>query len=109
MTNFKLIFIFVLIFIDCQNKTQEPFNENKRAILHENKKKVTICIQPFDDISKTDLDCLQSGLKKIYSQLKVNPRIALPAIALNYNQTRYRADTLIKFLNRINNGVATFE
>jgi archaemetzincin len=66
------------------------------------KVKLSIIIQPFEGlpISTTNLVAVQ--LKEIYSgDIIVNKAIPFPKNALNHNKTRYRADSLIRFLGTL--------
>ncbi len=61
--------------------------------------KVIIDIQPFDDLPQEYLDHVYADLKKVYSEITIKKRIPLPKSTLNWNKTRYRADSLLDFLS----------
>lgn len=85
-------------------------NENK-ALEHKidltinsvkKEEKLTLIIQPFSDLPAGTAEKVATELKTIYSgPVVVKPAIPLPQRALNYNRTRYRADSLIKFLGTL--------
>lgn len=61
--------------------------------------KLIIVIQPFKGFPTNNLNYFANELKKIYSKVVVNKPIELPVSSLSMSKTKYRADTLIKFLN----------
>lgn len=62
--------------------------------------RVTIDIQPFSDISKTEREYVLAELKKVYPYVILQPAIVLPKSAYYPPRNRYRADSLINFLGR---------
>ncbi len=64
-------------------------------------KKLILDIQPFDDLPDSYLNYVDSGLKKIFTDVRILKAIPMPSSALNYNKTRYRADSLISYLSRL--------
>jgi archaemetzincin len=61
---------------------------------------VTIDVQPFSDIPKHQVDAVLKALQKVYPNVTLLPAIVLPKQAYNAARNRYRADTLIGFLNK---------
>jgi len=61
---------------------------------------VIIEIQPFDDISPEETKQVFERVKKVYPLVQLNDKIPLPATAWYMKRKRYRADSLIRFLNR---------
>lgn len=78
------------------NENKETESKNYRDKLQ---KKLSIIIQPFDGIPESTVTILSEKLKKIYSgDVIINNSIVLPQKALVQSRTRYRADSLIRFL-----------
>lgn len=74
----------------------------------EQKKAVTILIQPFQDIKSENLEKVVVGIKKVYPNVKVLEAIAFPENTYYKERNRYRADSIIKFLNsKTNDGFVT--
>jgi archaemetzincin len=71
-----------------------PFTHKKAA------EQIMIDIQPLGDIPKQKVDYVFERLKKIYSNLSLKKAIPLPKIAFYEPRRRYRADSLVHFLNR---------
>jgi archaemetzincin len=66
---------------------------------NKSQKKLSIIIQPFDGISESTVTIVAKKIKEIYSgDVIINKSIPLPKKALNQVRTRYRADTLIRYL-----------
>jgi archaemetzincin len=75
------------------SKTESVNNKRK------NKEKLSLIIQPFDGMPISTTNLVAEQLKEIYSgDIIINNSIPLPKKALNYNKTRYRADSLIRYL-----------
>ncbi len=62
---------------------------------------VTIRIQPFEDIPAAYTQYVVRQLQKQYSKVQVMPPIKFPPRAMNAAGTRYKADSLIRFLHHI--------
>jgi len=60
---------------------------------------VTILIQPFKDIQPESIEKVTEGIKKVYPNVKVLDAIDFPENAYYKGRNRYRADSIIKFLN----------
>lgn len=59
-----------------------------------------IVLQPFTDFSPTHAGYIEQKLKKIYPVVKLNKSIDFPLSTLNESKTRYRADSVIRFLKK---------
>jgi archaemetzincin len=64
-------------------------------------KKITIDLQPFNDLPKEYVDRVHDELKKMYSEIEIKKPIALPKSAWYEPRKRYRADSLIRYLSSI--------
>lgn len=64
-------------------------------------KKRTICLQPFSDFSASDTKKIQAELQKVYSDVKILQPIDFPKDSWNEAKTRHRADSIIRFLDRL--------
>lgn len=60
----------------------------------------TICLQPFSDFSESDAKKIQAELQQIYTDVRILAPIAFPENSLNSTRTRYRADSIIRLLDR---------
>ncbi|MBS1510765.1 MAG: Zn-dependent protease [Bacteroidetes bacterium] len=61
---------------------------------------ITIFIQPFDGMPEDGIQYVYQEVKKVYPNVKINPSIQLPTSAYFAARNRYRADSLIDFLDR---------
>lgn len=60
---------------------------------------VTILIQPFKDINQETVVKITEEIKNVYSNVKVLDAINFPENTYYKERKRYRADSIIKFLN----------
>lgn len=65
----------------------------------EQKPMITILIQPFRDIQPEKVEKVTEGIKKVYPHVEVLEAIDFPEHAYYKERNRYRADSIIKFLN----------
>jgi archaemetzincin len=79
-------FIFLLFIFLCQQNTK-PVHKT-RAII----------IQPFNDLSRSQIEIIYNQLKAINPNIVLRKPIPLPANAFYEVRYRYRADSLIRFL-----------
>lgn len=89
--------------IICWGFKDEIFSKNKNISDNKKEKKsnapeLIISIQPFSDISQDKVNYVVNELKKVYSKVEVKQPIPLPNCCKNYDKTRYRADSLIRYL-----------
>ncbi len=63
-------------------------------------KPITIDIQPFSDITPEQVNFIYKELHKIYPAIEIKKAIDLPAFAYYKPRNRYRADSLVGYLNR---------
>lgn len=64
-----------------------------------------ISIQPFSGIPGSTVQAIVKKLQSVYpGQVRVKKTLKLPVKAFNKAKTRYRADSLIRYLNRLSNG-----
>ncbi|PXW16759.1 archaemetzincin [Chryseobacterium sp. CBTAP 102] len=61
---------------------------------------VTILIQQFKDIQPESIEKVTEGIKKVYPNVKVLDAIEFPENTYYKERSRYRADSIIKFLNK---------
>ena len=62
-------------------------------------KEVTVYIQPFTDLPAAYLNYINKEFQKTFKKVIMNPRVDLPARAYFKPRGRYRADSLLSFLN----------
>jgi len=97
----SIFLIFGLFLISCNGQNKESATRTVKPKGNPVVAKITISIQPLGGFSVADANAVSKELGKIYSgNITVNQPIPIPASALNYNKTRYRADSLIAYLGR---------
>ena len=106
--NYIIYSTLLLLLIACSpndNQSQEKVLVNTQNQIA---KPITICIQPFSDVPESYTKYISTEIKKVYSKVEINKPIALLITALNSTKSRYRADSLLRFLNsQTNNGNLT--
>lgn len=92
MKSSNLYGLAALLFVafSCSEKQQQPEKSSES---------MTILIQPFKDFSSENLAKTTEEIRKIYPKVKVLEAIDFPANAYYKERNRYRADSIIKFLN----------
>lgn len=65
-----------------------------------NRAPVIIDIQPFRGVDAAEYRALYASLKKVYPSVQLKPPVELPATAYYRPRNRYRADSLINFLEQ---------
>ena len=96
MRNLFSYFVFLLLIISCNNSSNQNIQNDEETI-----KKKTIIIQPFIGLPKKDIEFVAHELYKIYTNIEVRNPIVLPKTAYYKSRSRYRADSLIKFLSKL--------
>ncbi len=95
INNFILFFVCLIFLFSCSEKQQE-------------KNTVTILVQPFKDIKPENVQFVTNKIKKVYPNVKILQPIDFPENAYYKERNRYRADSIIKFLDkRTKNGFVT--
>lgn len=85
----RYILIFLLLFfVSCNHTTSKP---------------KVIVIQPFNGFSNELGQQILVKLKQIDSNILLEQPIPLPSSAFNPERNRYRADSLLRFLNKYKN------
>lgn len=85
-----------------QKKPSKVFTEKKASHPKAKQSSLIISIQPFSDISPVLTDYVFKELKKVYPFSEVKQPIQLPKSAYYPSRNRYRADSLIGYLDRLN-------
>lgn len=94
------ILLFLLLIFSCSEKQKLGEKKEKTA--------VTILIQPFRDIKSESVEKVVTEIKKVYPNIKVLEAIDFPENTYYKERNRYRADSIIKFLNgRTKDGFVT--
>lgn len=108
-----IIGILMMLFLMNCNQTnsiakidENRFSINTEKIVNENlgsEKSVAkiIIIQPFDGISKNQVNYIFTELKKVIPQVVLNEAMPLPSCAYYKPRNRYRADTIINIMRGI--------
>jgi archaemetzincin len=94
-----IYFMIVCSLIACSRNDKE--SKEKALVNTQNQlaKPITIYIQPFSDVPENYTKYISAEIKKVYSKVEINKPILLPIAALNITKSRYRADSLLRFLN----------
>jgi archaemetzincin len=96
------VFMLLSMFICCQDNNSENHHESKSIdqTSQLQNKKIKIVIQPFEDFPISFTKCIANELKAMYAGVVVIRKpILFPIHTLNQTQTRYRADSLIRYLS----------
>ncbi|AZA80204.1 Zn-dependent protease [Chryseobacterium sp. G0186] len=92
--------LFLLLVFSCSEKQKLEEKTEKTA--------VTILIQPFKDIKSENVEKVAAGIKKVYPNIQVLEAIDFLGNTYYKERNRYRADSIIKFLNsRTKDGFVT--
>ncbi len=92
--------ILLLLFFSC-NTGDKKKKETAKAISNSKQKiKITIDIQPFNDIEDEYVNYVFEHIKNVYPSVQLRKKISLPITAFYNPRNRYRADSLIKYLKK---------
>ena len=95
----SLFLFFIGLLVSCNGLNNESKEPESITSGNKSKKKLSIIIQPFDGMPESTVTIVAEKLKEIYSgDVIINNSITLPKKALNQARTRYRADSLIRYL-----------
>jgi len=98
-TTLPLIFLISLL-ISCNNEISDVDKLASINVKNKSTKRLSIIIQPFEGFSISTTNFVVTQLKEIYSgDVIIRKSIPLPNKALNQTKVRYRADSLIRYLN----------
>lgn len=93
MENRNLVYVLCLFLIfSCSEKQKTVKEPEQKAVM-------TILIQPFRDIKSEKVQTVAEGIKKVYPNVKVLEVTNFPENAYYKERNRYRADSIIKYLN----------
>ena len=96
MKSSQLLIFAVILFFSCKEESALSTSANQEKT----KETLSIVIQPFEGLPPSTADFVKVKLNEIYSgEVTINEPIPLPKEALNQDRSRYRADSLIRFLN----------
>lgn len=79
--------------LSCSEKKNEVKEKVEKPV-------ITILIQPFKDIKSKTVAKVTEGIKNVYPNVKVLDAIDFPESTYYKERNRYRADSIIKFLNK---------
>jgi archaemetzincin len=88
--------ITIIILGSCVNETKKTGQIKKKPSPSE---KSLIIIQPIGKVNSELIKEVSSHLRKIFPYIKVNSRIEIPTNCYYIPRKRYRADSIIKWLN----------
>jgi archaemetzincin len=96
MKSSQLLILASILFFSCKEESAHSTSANQEKT----KATLSIVIQPFEGLPPSTADFVKVKLNEIYSgEVTINEPIPLPKEALNQDRSRYRADSLIRFLN----------
>ncbi|ROI00908.1 matrixin family metalloprotease [Chryseobacterium daecheongense] len=87
--NLYLLFLYFGLFVSCTEKKHTTVTGNNF---------MTILVQPFKDIKPENVAFVAQEIKKVYPNVQVLKPIDFPDNAYYRERNRYRADSIIKFL-----------
>jgi archaemetzincin len=93
-----VLYFLAVMFVFCVQNEPMQHESKQSGKINSRVNELTIIVQPFDDLPEQYLDSAIRELRKVYPWVSVQPPIKLPSTALNQAGTRYRADSLIRFL-----------
>ncbi|MDR4952520.1 Zn-dependent protease [Chryseobacterium sp. ES2] len=95
MKNYSFFYLPILLILtySCSEK-KDTIKEKVE------KPDITILIQPFKDIKPETVAKVTEGIKNVYPNVKVLAAIDFPENTYYKERNRYRADSIIKFLNK---------
>ena len=88
-----LFITLVLFFIGCSEKSP--------VFSAESGKQKTILIQPFEDVGNEQVKNIAENIRKIYPHIEILKPIPFPENSYYKPRNRYRADTIIKYQQKI--------
>jgi archaemetzincin len=97
--NKHILKLSILLIFACNQQEIVTNNIGQSSSIRDVRRPVIILIQPFNDFPFNYTNIISMELKKIYSKVEIKAPIQLPEKAINQSKTRYRADSLIKFLS----------
>ncbi|MEN5306602.1 Zn-dependent protease [Chryseobacterium cucumeris] len=95
MKNYRLFYFIILLILTYSFSEKKDMIAEKAA-----KPAVTILIQPFKDIKPETVAKVAEGIRNVYPNVKVLDAIEFPENTYYKERNRYRADSIIKFLNK---------
>ncbi|WP_431611107.1 Zn-dependent protease [Chryseobacterium sp. 'Rf worker isolate 10'] len=95
MKNIRFLYLLIILFLMLSCSEKKSVVKEK-----EEKQAITILIQPFKDIKEETVVKVNEGIKNVYPNVKVLDAIDFPANTYYKERNRYRADSIIKFLNK---------
>lgn len=92
----RICLLFLFVFVACNQASKEN-SANKLAA------QKTVAIQPYDQVSKAEIDTLAKAVADFYNlKVIILPKSKLPKTAfVNIKTPRFRADSIIRYQNRI--------
>jgi archaemetzincin len=88
---------FVFLLVSCQ--------QDKKLGVQKPKEQIVLQIQPFEDVSDSDVKIISEKIKAVYPYVEILEKISIPKTSYVKERNRFRADTIIKVLaNSTKNG-----
>jgi archaemetzincin len=97
-----ILIIFIALLLSCNERHSDGNEIDMKYEKEKETVRLSIILQPFEGLPKSNTNHVAEQLKEIYSgDIIVNNSIPLPKNALNHDKTRYRADSLIRYLGTL--------
>lgn len=94
--------MILLMFVYCAETPGGDSQEWRSEKLYRRRPANTIVLQPLADFPEEIYQSVASRIREIYAgAVVVKAPVSFPQSALNYTKTRYRADSLIRFLGHL--------
>ncbi len=91
---FALLLFYGMCFVFCFSGCNDPEPMTQPASA------ITIDIQPFSDARDEQVNYVLTEIKKLYPKVELKKAIPIPPQAYYKPRNRYRADSLVGYLNR---------
>ncbi|MGR3856463.1 Zn-dependent protease [Chryseobacterium indologenes] len=95
MKNYSFFYLPILLILAYSCSEKKDMVAEKAV-----KPTITILIQPFKDINDETVAKVAEGIRNVYPNVKVLDAIEFPENTYYKERNRYRADSIIKFLNK---------
>ncbi|WP_228413920.1 Zn-dependent protease [Chryseobacterium sp. CH21] len=95
MKNIRFLYLLIILLLTYSCSEKKNLIKEKAE-----KSAVTILIQPFKDVKSETVAKVTEGIKNVYPNVKILNAIDFPENTYYKERSRYRADSIIKFLSK---------
>lgn len=104
LMNNRIPFIFfvfcILLFSNCQSKSSKSNKSKNESVISSTVFNKKIILLPLGKINNETIKIIYDSLKLIFPEVVLMKKESMPKIAYTAPRNRYRADTLIHWMNR---------